>query len=286
MGIDTHALHLLRRAHERHGPLGKTVTLGRQAVHLQAPEILRWLGGDLALQGGYCETMLQRHFGATVVDSIDNSDYEQATVVFDMNVPVPDEMAGQYDTVLDFGCAEHIFDVAQTMRNVIALTRLGGTILHVLPANGFCGHGFYQFSAEFFFSCYHERNGFADTEVYFADLRDPGHWYRAAPPRDGKRINIRSPHEVYVLAITRRVEAKPLVIQQSDYLYVWERGAEAESKPQARSGARGLRDKLLRLPAGRSLVQALDAVFADQAHRPLRGHPALSRVSTTSFQVG
>ena len=45
--------------------------------------------------------------GATKVESFDNSDYEQATHIADMNLPI--EGAETYDTVLDAGTLEHIY---------------------------------------------------------------------------------------------------------------------------------------------------------------------------------
>ena len=81
MGIDAHAVHLLRHATRKYGPLGRTVTLGRQSLHLGPRAMKRWTGLDAASGSVYCESMLKEHFGASVVDSIDNSPYEGATHV-------------------------------------------------------------------------------------------------------------------------------------------------------------------------------------------------------------
>lgn len=290
MGIDAHALHLLRRARAKHGALGNTVTLGRQVVFLERPDIRRWLGDREELRRSYCEPLLKEYFGATDVDSVDNSNYEQASIIHDMNLPLPEAMRQRYDTVLDFGCLEHIFDVAQSVRNVTGLCKIGGRILHVLPANGYCGHGFYQFSAEFFFSCYSENNGFSDTEVYFGDLLDSQHWYRVSPPRDGKRINIRSGNEVYVLAITRRTSEASLAIQQSDYLHAWAADAGADVVAPAlpveptRRDLSVVRAALQRVPGVGRIVHAVNSALSDQSHRPLRGHPALERLRTDDLE--
>ena len=149
MGIDIHALQLLKHNQKTNGKLGRTITLGRLSVLLGPKLAKKWVGTD---QGAWCEDLLMRHFGATEVDSIDNSDYEGAKIVFDYNQPVPKELHQQYDTVIDFGCSEHIFDVAQVFKNTADICKIGGRILHILPADNFCGHGFYQFTPEFFFS--------------------------------------------------------------------------------------------------------------------------------------
>ena len=123
MGIDIHALQLLKHNQKTNGELGKTITLGRLSVLLGPKLAKKWTGTD---QGAWCEDLLIKHFGATEVDSIDNSDYEGAKIVFDYNRPVPKELHQQYDTVIDFGCSEHIFDVAQVFKNTADICTIGG----------------------------------------------------------------------------------------------------------------------------------------------------------------
>ena len=64
MGIDAHAVHLLRYARKKYGAFGRTVTLGRQAVHLGPAAMKRWTGLNAVSGSAYCEPMLQTHFGA------------------------------------------------------------------------------------------------------------------------------------------------------------------------------------------------------------------------------
>jgi len=59
--------------------------------------------------GSYCETFLQEQFGATAVDSFDTSKYEGASHIADMNRPIL--IDSTYDTILDGGCLEHIYNV-------------------------------------------------------------------------------------------------------------------------------------------------------------------------------
>jgi len=274
MGIDAHALNLLVHAHRTHGPFGRVVTLGRQEIHLGPRSRHRWCAHDDV----YGEELLGRHFGATSVDAIDNSSYEQASIIADMNNPLPDHLAGHFNTVIDLGCLEHIFDVAQSLRNVAKLCALGGRILHLLPANGFCGHGFYQFSPELFFSCYSEQNGYEGTEIYFADLLDTSHWYHIAAPAPGERINVRSNHEIYLAVLTRRVsKTRADAVQQSDYVHVWDNGVSAKTARRP-SPAAVLRELALRHNLVARLVRALDGLLTSRVPRTLRKHPLLTRV--------
>jgi SAM-dependent methyltransferase len=217
MGIDIHAVNFLKYASQKK-PLGNVATIGRQ--HLMIPR-------DYVKFGQHCEALLQERFGAQRVDSYDFSDYEGATHIVDMNLPLVPEK--QYDTIIDCGCTEHIFNVAQALRNISQLCISGGQIIHVLPANNFCGHGFWQFSPELFFSLYSRANGYNETEVFLADLRHPGHWFEVKQPENGQRANVVSNSPLYALCRTAKVCDVPSQnVQQSDYVHTWEKGSQAE----------------------------------------------------------
>jgi len=231
MGIDVHGFNLLRLAAARQA-LGRTVMIGRQGVDTPA-DVIRaaFPNEDPARFSGYAEPMLQTLFGATDVHSYDNSAYEGASHIADFNKPLADP--DTYDTVIDFGTLEHVFDVRQAFANCAALCASDGCILHLLPANNQCGHGFWQFSPEVFFSLYSEANGCTDTRVFMADLSDEAVWWEVTCPTDGARVNITSSGPLYVLAMTRKTGDLRLEdVQQSDYAHVWnaEDGAQAATQ--------------------------------------------------------
>jgi len=209
MGIDAHALNFLRYAAKKK-TLGRVATMGRQSLMTKGVQA----------SGGYCENFLMQEFGATRVDSYDYSDYESATHIVDMNRPL--EMVEEYDTVVDCGTSEHIFDVSQALRNISRLGATGAQIIHVLPANNFCGHGFWQFSPELFFSLYSAGNGYKETEVFLADLGKDRSWFAVEQPKDGQRANVMSNSPLYVLCRTLKVsEVSEQTVQQSDYVFTW-----------------------------------------------------------------
>ncbi|MCE9659498.1 MAG: hypothetical protein K8R60_13125 [Burkholderiales bacterium] len=232
MGIDLHNLGLLAHAQDRGASFARTVGIGRQALFVDPPELeqLRALRGLPALREPaaaagaprYFEPLMQEWFGAQSVDSVDASAYEHATVLHDMNLPWPEGQAGigSYDAVLDFGCLEHVFDFPVAWRNCVALCRVGGHVLHSLPANNLSGHGFYQFSPELFFNLYQRKNGFELLGVWFALKADPKHWWKVADPAAvRRRVTLRNAHEVYMLVVAKKLaETGPLPPpQQSDY---------------------------------------------------------------------
>jgi hypothetical protein len=226
MGIDIHALNFLRYVSKKKA-LGRVATIGRQSLMVPRAYVEF---------GGFCEQLLIKRFDAMFVDSYDYSDFEGATYVLDMNKPVVSEK--EYDTLIDCGCIEHIYNVPQALTNISLLCARGGQIVHVLPANNFCGHGFWQFSPELFFSLYSERNGYSETEVFLADLTKENDWFEVKQPNDGQRANVASSSPLYVLCRTRKLsDFSHENVQQSDYVYAWEHSAEVTRQPSRLVGA-------------------------------------------------
>lgn len=280
MGIDFHALNFLR--YVRHlQDFGDTVTIGRQELHVNNFVLgqLLPLAPDYQ-QHAFCEALLEGYFGASKVDSLDNSDYENATHIHDMSADLPASLRSSYDTVIDAGCLEHVYNAPQALKNCSQLCRPGGQIIHILPANNYCGHGFWQFSPELFFSLYSENNGYRDTEVFVADFTDKWTWYKVRRPHGGARVNIASLGEVYVMVRTVRADSffSHAHVQQSDYLYEWEYSSgRPEPRPYLRpAGVRGaimgvpfLYDRLF------PLYHKLQRLFS--AERMTARNPGLSR---------
>jgi len=220
MGINVHGFNLLKYAAKKK-PFGRVATIGRQALHVPPEKVRRLLALTSETDfGPYCEELLKAHFGAVSIESFDNSAYEHATHVFDLNKPF---VIGQtYDTVIDLGCLEHIYNAPQALRNLSDICAEGGQILHLLPANNFCGHGFWQFSPELFFSLYSDSNGYRETEVFLADAANENCWFEVKRPGNGNRAETSSATGVFVLVRTTRTSSfSQENVQQSDYVHLW-----------------------------------------------------------------
>lgn len=96
---------------------------------------------------GYCETLMRR-LGFGEMETMDFSDYEGATILQDLNKPVPEALHGQFDFIFDGGTIEHVFDVPQALRNVFHLLKPGGRFVSANGMNGWLAHGLYQFNPE------------------------------------------------------------------------------------------------------------------------------------------
>eukprot|EP01037_Dinobryon_pediforme_P018822 gene18822-19135_t len=221
MGVDLHGLRFLRYLH-RNGDFENTVTIGRQALVLKEDELATELNARIEdIKGEYCEKLLRNCFGATSVDSVDYSDFEKATLILDMNKDLPEAHANQYNTVIDFGCLEHIYRVTTALENCSKLCK-----------------------PELFFSLYSSENGYSETEVFLADLRDVNHWFAVTRPSEGRRVDIITKNETYVLVRTVLGQSSytHTNVQQSDYVYLWTPQDSSNKK------RRSLSDRLVQSP--------------------------------------
>lgn len=97
-------------------------------------------------------------FSPEHVESMDVMGEEHPTYVHDLNCPVPEEIKGRYDLIVDGGTCEHVFSTKDVVVNLIAMTKIGGLIIHHAPSD-FINHGFINFNGEFF-DCAYRVNGF------------------------------------------------------------------------------------------------------------------------------
>ena len=262
MGIGLHEFNFLRYAKQQR-EFERTLTIGRQGLHIAESTVrTAFAQGSQYKNDKYCEQLLKDHFGASQVDSIDFSGYEGASIIHDMNFPLPEHVRGRYDTVIDGGCVEHIYNVPQALLNCSECCKAGAQILHMLPASNCCGHGFWQFSPELFFSLYSDEHGYADTEVFLADLSRTSKLFRVKRPKPGERITVRSVSEAYVLVRTvlRDRAFSHSGVQQSDYAFAWN-GGGSTSEPATEPTPKG------------SIVRAL------------KSHPLLYKVAASAYHL-
>jgi len=233
MGISIHPFNFLRYALKRSGSFGKTATIGRLKLFVGNKYIKKMLNlSEIVDYGEFCEKLLLTHFGSVKVDSYDYSNYEGATFTYDLNKPPPSSLIGPeylYDTIIDSGTLEHIFNIPQAFKNISNMCKIGGTILLILPTNNFCGHGFWQISPELFFSLYSDANGYTETEVFLAGDKDNKNWYKVKKPENGIRRVLTNCSPVVALVRTKKAQNfSHDTVQQSDYVHIW-KGSKSKS---------------------------------------------------------
>ncbi|MBE2992945.1 class I SAM-dependent methyltransferase [Sphingomonas sp. CFBP 13603] len=243
MGVAFHELKFLTMV-AKNRDLGDVITFARQDLNVSKYDVAKEYGSDTVLDDyQYADDLIRKKMGASSVSSIDNSDYEGASYIENLNDDI--KLKKQFDTVIDFGTSEHIFDIGQAFKNAIKLCKKGGRIIHSLPSNSECGHGFYQISPELFFSLYSERNGFRDTIVYVADLMNESSWYAVTAPSGGQRAMANSLSATYILCVTEKfADTESISVQQSDYVQAWKDGSSV------RRGQSALKDRMRKMFKG------------------------------------
>lgn len=176
MGIALSGLNALLDLHSRFGDFGKTVQIGRQGLYIAAHE---QAAADAAVRAHgladslsaivasdmFADTNLLARLGAHPVMAADASPYEGATIIHDFNDPIPVEYHGLFNTLIESGSLEHIFNVPVALANMMRLLAIGGRLVSIAPANNWLGHGFYQLSPELPFRVFQPENGFRIISV-------------------------------------------------------------------------------------------------------------------------
>ena len=237
--IDTARFLLEARASGHH--FGRVVTVGRSQLTVREGNLKRLcdrfgvpVPGGAMSHGVYADRFFVESLGAERVTALDASDYQDAGLVHDLNKPIPDEMEGRFDTLYDGGSLEHIFNVPVAVANYMRLIKPGGRLFLCIPANNQFGHGFYQFSSEFFYRVFDDANGFATRRVVIVERppRQFGHGRRYAAPDPaeiGGRTVFVNAKPVLIMAEAEKLRAQPIFASfpvQSIYAQHWE-GAEA-----------------------------------------------------------
>jgi hypothetical protein len=204
MGIDYTGLEALLHALP-HVNKKKALTLGRQEIHISSTGMeyfLKKYGLPCKPYSGFCEPLL-KDLGFDTVDSMDNSLFEGATILHNMNLPVG-EM--KYDFILDGGTIEHIFNAAQVCQNIIDMLEIGGVYVSITPNNNFSGHGMYQFSPEFYLSAFSKEYGMNVMELYLAKVGTGiEEWINVNSYQGGRNVTTFGTNEpVYIIAIIKK----------------------------------------------------------------------------------
>jgi SAM-dependent methyltransferase len=216
-----------------------TLMVGRQSLVATPAEVVdayREVGQPLGLSAaeqlvntgdGYSEPLF-RHLGAREIDSLDNSSYERATIVHDLNEPLPEHLHGRYSVVFDGGSLEHVFNLPQALKNCMQAVAPGGHLITVTPANSFVGHGFYQFSPELHYRALTPANGFEMVTLLIRSGHKWSHWQHVVDPESVRsRVTMETPWPTFLYVMAKRIcDVEPFAVwpQQSDYQHVWDGG--------------------------------------------------------------
>lgn len=236
MGIDKTTLEFLLDSRKNGMKLKNVITLGRQDLLVEYDVIedlfCRYNISfteksiiDLYKKDMQFAEPLFEYLGAETCKSIDNSDFEGASIVHDLNNQVGDELKNQFDTVIDGGTLEHVFNFPQAIKNCMELTKVGGNFISITPTNNYLGHGFYQFGPELLYRIFSEENGFKVKKMIYCENNVDGLWYEVLDPKMvSHRVETKSMYPSSLMLVAEKINNTNIfekIPQQSDYANEW-----------------------------------------------------------------
>lgn len=241
MGLGRNCIRLLLEQHRTRPFSGAVLELGRQDIYASLDEMKEWARihsvalRDVAASASNKPHLREKKYvddvtafkalGFDAVESLDVSSYEGATYVHDMNLPVPAALHAKYDLIFDGGTIEHIFDQASVFRNIGAMLKVGGRVIHVSPSSNHMDHGLYMYSPTLFFD-YYWANGYEIAGSYllqydiFAHETTPTLVYEYVPgnmPR-GVGYDARRCWAVFFVAVKTAASRNDAIPQQGCWL--------------------------------------------------------------------
>lgn len=250
MALTNNDIRLLLYAKKLGVSYEKTLMLGRLKFYGDVKYLLEkaaqhaiTLQQTPVITDGYSEPVLQS-LGAINADSMDVSNYENATIIHDLNTAVPENLHQRYNVIIDGGTLEHIFNFPQAILNCMNMLKTGGHFIGITPVNNLMGHGFYQFSPELYFRVFGKENGFAVKKMLITAVNTDGSfndWYEVADPQQVHgRVVMMNQLPTYLMVIAEKksdVRIFAQTPQQSDYTETW---SKTEGNTNADSGLRAV----------------------------------------------
>ena len=293
MGLTIHAAKMLRQSKLDGAEFTKVCQVGRQALVIH-PEDRLAVGlkdASVPIQNNdylwpWADSFFRDTLGVRDFHTMDYSDYEGADLLHDLNSPLAPEHYGRFDVIVDGGTLEHIFNVPEALKSYMRLVKVGGRVFIFTPANGNCGHGFYQFSPEFFYRVFQPSNGFEVVRLWAVTHPFPSNFlsrketcYAVEDPavvRD--RVIISRSGPMMIMVEARKVnENEPFASGpplQSDYVAEWKDPNEAGADSSVTKG--GLKNLILGLLPlrGRYWLRGLK----QRRSQSLTGSPYIRRI--------
>ena len=215
MGLDFTTLEVILQSLLYNPNKKNLLTLGRQQINMHKYNInflfnkynLSYFNNKYTYDD-YCEDLLY-DLGFLDIDSLDANNYQNATIIHNLNLPIPYNLK-HYDYIFDGGTIEHIFNIPQVLENIINLLEIEGIFCSITCNNNFSGHGMYQFSPELFLSSLTEKYGMQILALYIAENNTEFHtWIDVNDfnkQNNGRNIaSFKSNKEVYIITIAKKI---------------------------------------------------------------------------------
>ena len=121
MALTFHTFKYLEKLKNNNLDFGETLTIGR-LNNLLKKEDYKQLDIDVS-QDIYADNILKNYFNLSSLNALDYSSFEKADIIHDLNLPL-NNYKKQFDTILDFGTSEHVFNIVECFKNISNLVFL------------------------------------------------------------------------------------------------------------------------------------------------------------------
>src|SRR5437899_4151427 len=162
------AARLILREHARMAFRGPVLCLGVPDIYLTRKELrASLLDGPVSTpeDGFVTDTEFFEAMGIHDRTSIDiPGSANRPNLIHDLNQPIPADLRGRFNLVIDPGTMEHVFDVRTGLTNVVHALAPGGTVIHFVPIYSYNG-GYFSINPNVMHDFY-EANGFTDIRSY------------------------------------------------------------------------------------------------------------------------
>lgn len=152
----------------------------------------------------------------------------RATFRHDMNMPINIDQYGHFQTVIDIGSFEHIFDTRRCLENCLRLVAVGGHYMLHTPVNGYFSHGMHVFQPEAIIDAL-ELNGF--RIIYQKYSQENGTIVQ--DPSEGGDILL------WIVAMKERELGQFTCPQQSGWRFVYRKSTAPTNRRATRKLPRG-----------------------------------------------
>jgi hypothetical protein len=240
MGLHGYDIRFVLSAQQMGCSLKEICTLGRMSLHATPREIesvLReydrftprlWDRFDRQDPIPFADDVLE-FIDEGQVTSIDFSEYESASILHDLNQPIPEHLQNRFDMVIDGGTMEHVFNYPTALANAMRMVKVGGHLFLKTPCNNLCGHGFYQFSPELYFRALTPENGYELLRMYVSG-KGTDEFYHVVDPQivHGRVMLLESDASVLLVHARKIADVEPFSKPplQSDYVSIWDDAKE------------------------------------------------------------
>jgi SAM-dependent methyltransferase len=193
MGIHPSIAEIIVREHKFRPITGDVLVIARQTMYFSPEEAIRMLErlqvSPAISDPGQLEIDLETRSGAPIgtfirdgeffrllgvknIHWLDHSAYEGADIIHDLNTPVPDELLGCCDFILDGSTIDNVFDLARAIKNLAQMLRPGGRLIAVNMASNHATP--YVLPSPFWYADYFLANGWQDFQLYVSVYDDAG----------------------------------------------------------------------------------------------------------------